>query len=30
MIIKKPINEDVIIIVNPDGRQLQLGTKIID
>ena len=30
MVIKKPINEDVVVIVNPDGRQLQLGTKIID
>ena len=30
MVIKKPINEDVVVIVNPDGQQLQLGTKIID
>ena len=30
MVIKKPINENVVVIVNPDGRQLQLGTKIID
>jgi hypothetical protein len=29
-VIKKPINNDVVVIVNPDGQQLQLGTKIID
>jgi len=29
-VIKKPLNEDVVVIVNPDGQQLQLGTKIID
>ena len=29
-VIKKPLNEDVVVVVNPDGQQLQLGTKIID
>jgi len=28
MITKNPLNEDVVVIVNPDGKQLQLGTKI--
>ena len=29
-IIEEKMNEDVLVIVNPDGQQLQLGTKIIN
>jgi len=29
-IIEEKMNEDVLVVVNPDGQQLQLGTKIIN